>query len=151
MPHELWQQHDTASQLLSRPGKPVQVPEARHESRSGLVNGTHQPASSDTPFAAFLRSGPSNKIRPSMHNHATAAALESSFTPLSRTSLGVRWAPDTPQHGHLSNATGRVWSQPSSSITALPDRSQSLVVRSNTAMPGAILENQVRSLVTLSD
>jgi len=95
MPHEVWQRSDTTAHLLSRAGKSVQVPEARHESRSGLVNGTHQHSSSDTHFAAFLRSGPSNKIRPLAHNHATAATSEPSFSPRNRNNLGVRWAANT--------------------------------------------------------
>jgi hypothetical protein len=74
------------------------------DARPVRVRGTHQPPAATTLFAAFLHSGPSNRIRPSETDSTAAAAPQPTFTQLlSRSELGT-----TPASGSLQQTASNV-------------------------------------------
>jgi len=65
----------------------TQTTDSRSICRPELVNATEQPASSVSPFAAFLPSGPSNAIRPRFDNCSTADLSQLTISRLGITGL----------------------------------------------------------------
>ncbi len=124
------------------------------------VRGTHQPPAATTLFAAFLHSGPSNRIRPSGTDYTAAAASRPTFSQLSGSDLGT-----TPASGSLQQIASNVgegWPQDrflytpdgfmslrSSFLTTPQDRPQVLVRHMDTSVSDGTSVEQVRPSIAL--
>lgn len=106
-PDHIAQPPGAAQYLSYPPWTIIKRPEARSHHSPRLAIGTEQPALSVSPFAAFLRSGPSNIIHPQVDKHTAAELRQPQISRLSANDSHSGSIPPLTQW--TANGAGEKW------------------------------------------